>query len=51
MQLRKLFAVAAAGVCLAFGALAQTDPAASSMDGGARSPAKSSKKKSTKKSS
>src|SRR5689334_3488471 len=51
MQLRKLFSVAAAGLCLAFGAAAQTDSARSSTDSGATSSAKTSKKKSSRKSS
>jgi hypothetical protein len=50
MQLRKLFSIAAAGLCLAFGAAAQTDPAGSPPGSGATAPAKTSKKKkSTKK--
>ncbi len=51
MQLRKLFVVAAIGICFAFGATAQTDAGAASAPDGGSKPSKSAKKKSSKKSS
>jgi hypothetical protein len=52
MHVRKLFVVAAMGICFALGATAQTDAgAASSGESGAKPPSKSSKKRTTRKSS